>query len=335
MNKIRSEIEDRNKKNKPVHENSQYEQTVESSEAARDAYHEVVRDYTTAVTDNLETHKGESEVIDYRKNKRNKRREMESEEARLLKVFRKKCERREKREERRRERIEHLKRLIAEIPSDPEESQDEEQKRIEEEIREVEARFNKREETKKVFRVTEKVYDGDGREVAIVKAIATMNVQINRTRINFNRQGILVSTIMKDSKAKSKTQLLGDINVEEMINFQLEIQELPDEEPPEESTLERSEPRSMEIAVPVAETRIRQTNVSMEMDQASGTNFPEITSHPCPVEVREEVVRTSEKSPETTQEIPLPEARQPRRRVRTYSRKRLPSSDSTGETRRR
>lgn len=50
--KIRSEIEDRNKKNKPVHENGQYEQTTEGSEAARDAHHKIVRDCTTSVTDN-------------------------------------------------------------------------------------------------------------------------------------------------------------------------------------------------------------------------------------------------------------------------------------------
>lgn len=255
---------------------------------------------------------------------------MESEEARLLKIFREKYGRRERREERRRERIEHLKRLIAEIPSDPEDSRDEEEKRIKEEIREAETRFNKQEETKKVFRVAEKVYDEDGEEVAIINA--TVDVQINRKRINFNRQGILVSTLMKENKAKSKTQLLGDINVDKMINFQLEMQDLPDEELPEEMTTEKSGPQSMEIAVPVAETGIRQTNVSMEVDQESSTNLPDETCHPCPVDVREEVVQTSKKSPETIREKPAPLREQSRKRVRTYTRKRQTSSDSTEET---
>lgn len=247
-----------------------------------------------------------------------------------MKIFREKCGRRERREERRRERIEHLKRLIAEIPSDPEESHDEEEKRIEEELREAETRFNKREEAKKVFRVVEKIYDIDKREVAIINA--TISVQINPTRMNFNRQGILMSTIMKENEAKSKTQLLGDINVDEMINFQLEIQDFPDEELPEERTTEKNGPQCMEIAVPVAETRTRQTNVSTEVDQMSNTNLQEITGHPDPVKLIEEVVRTSEESPQMIQETPLPEISQSRRRVRTYARKRLPSSDSTEET---
>lgn len=46
------------------------------------------------------------------------------------------------------------------------------------------------------------------------------------------------------------------------------------------------------------------------------------------------MVRTSERSPETIQEIPLPEAMQPRRRVRTYKKEitviRLDRGDKRG-----
>lgn len=250
----RSIIIGRDKKNRPIHRNGQYEQTTDGSDAVRDAYLKIVRDCTTPVTINLEAHK---ETTRLTRNRRNSAKiKMESEEEKLLKIFREKCERRDRKEERRRARVVHLKRLIAEIPSDPEDVPEEEEKRLEEAIREAETRFNIREKNKKVYRVAEKVYDGDGKEVAIVNA--TVSVQINPTRMNFNRQGILVSTMMKENKAKTKTQLLGDINVDEMINFQLEIQDLPDEEElPEEITTEKSGPQCTEIAVPVAETRIR------------------------------------------------------------------------------
>lgn len=83
MTKIRSEIKDRNK---PVHENGQYEQTTVGSDAAREAYHQIVRGCTTAVTDNLETYKETPKVI---RSRENKSRKMESEEARLEDISRK------------------------------------------------------------------------------------------------------------------------------------------------------------------------------------------------------------------------------------------------------
>lgn len=133
-------------------------------------------------------------------------------------------------------------------------------------------------------------------------------------------------TMMKENKMKTKTQLLGDINVDEIINLQFEMQELPEEEATEES-----KPQRTETNVPVAATWIKQTNVTTEVDEASYTNLPEVTSDPCPVGMMEEVVQESEELPEVIQKTSSPEPvrKISRKRVRTYSRIGEPSSDST------
>lgn len=178
---------------------------------------------TTSFRVNRETHEETIELT--RRWKNSAKLEMESEEAKLLKRFREKYERRDRNEERRRARIEHLKQMIAEIPED---IPDEEERQIEEAIREAETQYNMREKIRKIFRVREKVCDIDGNEVAFINA--TISVKFNPTRMQFDRQGIMMSTMMKENKMKTKTQLLGDINVDEIINLQLEMQELPEEE---------------------------------------------------------------------------------------------------------
>lgn len=179
---IESTITEQEVTNRLIHRNEQLEQTAEGSDAARDAYQQIVRDCTTPVTDNLETHKETIKLINNRK--RSAKIKMENEETRLLKILRKKYERRDEREERRKERIEHLKRLIADMPSDPEDFPEEEEKRIEEEIKEMEMRYNRYQQTRKVFRITKKVYDKDNNEVADVSA--TINVKTNPARMNFD-----------------------------------------------------------------------------------------------------------------------------------------------------
>lgn len=321
----RSKSGDRNEKNRLVQRDSQSGETAVGGDTARDAYHQVVRDCTTSFRVNLETHEETIELTRRRKN--SAKLEMESEEAKLLKRFREKCERRDRNEERRRARIEHLKQMIAEIPSDPEDIPDEEERQIEEAIREAETQFNMREKARKIFRVRE-VCDIDGNEVAFINA--TISVKVNPTRMQFDRQGIMMSTMMKENKMKTKTQLLGDINVDEIINLQFEMQELPEEE-----AMEEREPQRTETNIPVAATGIKQTNVTTEVDEVSYTNLPEVTSDPCPVGMMEEVVQESEELPEVIQKTPSSEPvreKISRKRVRTYSRIREPSSDSTEGT---
>lgn len=148
--------------------------------------------------------------------------------------------------------------------------------------------------------------------------------------MRFDKQGIMISTMMKDDKVKTKTQLLGDIDVDEIINLQLEIRELPEEE-----TMEENEPQRTEINVPVAVTGTRQTNVTTEVDEASYTNLPEVTVDPCPVGMIEEVVQEGEEIPEVIQKTPSPQPIREsisRKRVRTYSRRTESSSESTERT---
>lgn len=246
-----------------------------------------------------------------------------------MKRFREKCERRDRNEERRRARIEHLKQMIAEIPSDPEDIPDEEDKQIEEAIYKAEIQYNMREKAKKIFRVAEKVFDIHGNEVAFINA--TISVKVNPTRMRFDKQGIMMLTMMKDDKVKTKTQLLGDIDVDEIINLQLEMRELPEEETMEENELQRTE-----INVPVtAVTGTRQTNVTTEVDEAFYTNLPEVTVDPCPVGMIEEVVQEREEIPEVIQKTPSPQPIREsisRKRVRTYSRRTESSSESTERT---
>lgn len=123
------------------------------------------------------------------------------------------------------------------------------------------------------------------------------------------------------------TKLKPRHNYSEIINLQLKMRELPEEE-----MMEENEPQRTEINVPVAVTGTRQTNVTMEVDEASYTNLPEVTVDPCPVGMMEEVDQESEEIPEVIQKTHTPQPIREsisRKRVRTYSRRRESSSEST------
>lgn len=147
---------DRNEERTLVQKDNQSEDTAVGGEKARDPRHETVRDRTTSFPVNLETRDTTSALTREGYNKA--KLDMEREETKLLRIYREKCVRRDN-EMRRKARIEHLKRMITEIPSDPEKIPDAEDREIELAIDEAEKQYNLRDESKKMFRIAEEVFD--------------------------------------------------------------------------------------------------------------------------------------------------------------------------------
>lgn len=117
--------------------------------------------------------------------------------------------------------------MIAEIPSDPEEIPDEEDREIELAIDEAEKQYNLRDESKKMFRIAEKIFDNYCNEVAFFNA--TINLKTNPARMRPDKQGILIACIIKDGRIRTETRLLGDVNIDAIKTYSSKCQGCPRE----------------------------------------------------------------------------------------------------------
>lgn len=98
---------------------------------------------------------------------------------------------------------------------------------------------------------------------------------------------------------------------------------------------EKKEPERTESNVPIAETRIRETSVPMEVDASSSTNRPEVTVDPSPEGTIEDTVREMEVGPEEMPQTSTPkpvQKRKTRKRVHIYREKETSTSESLEES---
>lgn len=219
--------------------------------------------------------------------------------------------------------------MIAEIPSDPEEIPDEEDREIELAIDEAKKQYNLRDESKKMFRIAEEVFNNYCNEVAFFNA--TINLKTNPARMRPDKQGILIACIIKDDRIRTETRLLGDVNIDAIKNLQLKMPGLSSRKMYEE----KKKPERTESNVPIAETKIRETSVLMAVNASCSTNRPEVMVDPSPEGTIEDMVREMEVGPEEIPQTSTPkpvQKRKSRKRVHTYREEETSTSESPEES---
>lgn len=103
--------------------------------------------------------------------------------------------------------------IIAAIPTPKEEIPTEEDKVIENAIKNVEKIHNEINKTKNMFRVVAEVFNNNRKVCATIDASLRINTNPNKSDIE--REAILVSFLIKGRKIKTRTSVVKDIDLEQ------------------------------------------------------------------------------------------------------------------------
>lgn len=124
-------------------------------------------------------------------------------------------------EARRQARVAQLKKMIAELPESPKPmSRKEEEKRIRE-LEDLRIRHNLRHENNKFFNITAEILSKNNTKCGTIDM--TVHLKTDPTRIDVNKEAILVMVLIKGNEARIRTELLGDVDVGIIHDIQFEI----------------------------------------------------------------------------------------------------------------
>lgn len=97
----------------------------------------------------------------------------------------------------------------------------EEEKRLEEEIRETQKMINEKDQTRSILRIAREIPDTEGNQAA--KFDATINLKINPRYFNKEKQAILVGIMIKDHEVKVDTNVMNDVDMKFVRGLRFEI----------------------------------------------------------------------------------------------------------------
>lgn len=129
-------------------------------------------------------------------------------------------------EARRQARVAQLKKMIAELPESPKPmSRKEEEIRIKE-LEDLRIRHNLRHKNNKFFNITAEILSKNNTKNNTIYCGTidmTLHLKPDPTRIDVNKEAILVMVMIKGNEAGFRTELLGDVDVGIIHDIQFEI----------------------------------------------------------------------------------------------------------------